>query len=120
MISCLPNLQRDNMDTISQPAPCYRQEQLATLEHCQLRSVNLLDVPRVGGSSHNNVIYISVQYLIQSSGSRRGIVNLKMLPGPPTLSTQMSPPCCSTIILQIGSPKPVPPCKRLSECSTCS
>src|SRR5512134_2213801 len=37
-----------------------------------------------------------------------GRVNEKVLPLPISLSTQMRPPWCSTISLQIGRPSPVP------------
>ena len=39
-----------------------------------------------------------------------GRVKLKVLPTPNSLSTQMRPPCISTMDLTIDKPKPVPPC----------
>src|SRR5712692_993393 len=46
------------------------------------------------------------------------IENLNVEPWPGVDSTQMTPPCFSTIFLQIASPIPVPgcsaPCKRLN------
>src|SRR6516164_4471065 len=45
-----------------------------------------------------------------ATGGRQGIVNLKVLPLPNSLSTQIRPPCASTTILQKVSPRPVDFC----------
>src|SRR5918999_1042424 len=49
-----------------------------------------------------------------------GSVNEKVLPSPSRLSTQMRPPCRSTICLQIGSPSPVPYGFWVSVSPTCA
>src|ERR1035438_8380644 len=50
--------------------------------------------------------------------------NLKVDPRPGSDSTQMRPPCLSTIVLQIAKPTPVParelPCRRLNTPKTYS
>ena len=48
-----------------------------------------------------------------------GSENEKMLPRPITLSTQIRPPWCSTISLQIGRPRPVPFGLSVSVSPTC-
>ena len=45
--------------------------------------------------------------------------NVNVLPSPGTLVTVIVPPSCSTIALQIGRPRPVPPFWRPSDDSTC-
>ena len=40
---------------------------------------------------------------------RRGRVTVKQEPRPSALSARMSPPCHSTIDLQMASPRPLPP-----------
>src|SRR5205085_12063565 len=48
-----------------------------------------------------------------------GTLKWNVLPWPGTLSTQMRPPCCSTMPLQITSPRPVPPALRVADESIC-
>jgi hypothetical protein len=57
--------------------------------------------------------------LICSSVASDGKVNEKVLPCPGVLWTQTRPPCCSTMLRQMASPRPLPPLSRASEESTC-
>jgi hypothetical protein len=47
-----------------------------------------------------------------------GSRNVKVLPTPSLLSTQMVPPCASTMAFTIDNPKPAPPCVRVRAVST--
>src|SRR5262249_39087652 len=49
----------------------------------------------------------------------RGTSKMKVAPLPASLSTQMRPRCCSTMALEMASPRPVPPLRRASEESIC-
>jgi hypothetical protein len=49
-----------------------------------------------------------------------GSVNRNRLPLPTSLSAQMRPPCCSTMLRHSANPSPVPPSARESEASPCS
>src|SRR5262245_10100544 len=53
------------------------------------------------------------------AGCRTGRMNRKVAPSPSTDSTQIRPPCISMIFLEIASPRPVPPLRRVLELSTC-
>ena len=66
-----------------------------------------------------NAIVIGLGALILLEGLDRqpaafaiGTVNLNAEPRPSSLSTQMRPPCPSTMWRAIDSPRPVPPCPR--------
>ena len=50
-----------------------------------------------------------------SSERRRGSENENVEPWPSADSTQISPPCCSTIPFEITRPRPVPPAFRVVE-----
>src|SRR5689334_13050176 len=45
-----------------------------------------------------------------------GIVNTNVLPAPTALSTQIFPPCCSTICFAIDNPSPAPRCAVAGAC----
>jgi hypothetical protein len=63
---------------------------------------------------------ISLDHLVPlGRPTRIGSVNQKVEPFPGLDSTQMRPPCISTIRLAMESPRPVPPFFRVLELSTC-
>lgn len=49
-----------------------------------------------------------------------GRVNEKLVPSASELSAQIFPPCCSTIVLEMAKPRPVPLRSMLPFASACS
>ena len=105
--------------------PRWRNRSVRTSARSWSSSTSSSDVD-VGSSSRSWDIGSAVDpvrpvalHVVRHSGGSTGSVIVMVAPAPGALSAQIRPPCCSTMVRQMASPRPVPSFSRASEPSTC-